>query len=81
MPPPASQKKLSEEQRELIKRSVAEGADYEQHWAYMPLQRPPVPIPNSHPVDAFIQERLAKDSSATRTPAAACARSSRSSGR
>jgi len=41
MPPPKSQKvKLSAEQRELIKRWIEEGAQYEAHWAFTAPVRP-----------------------------------------
>jgi hypothetical protein len=66
MPPPDAHKDLTAQQKELIKRWVAEGAIYEGHWAYQPIKRPAVPtISNlksniSNPIDAFIQARLAK---------------------
>jgi len=43
MPPPKAHKELTPVQKELIKRWVAEGAEYEAHWAYAPLVRPAVP--------------------------------------
>jgi Planctomycete cytochrome C len=42
-PPPKAHKELTPVQKELIKRWVAEGAEYEAHWAYAPLVRPAVP--------------------------------------
>src|SRR6187401_132672 len=33
MPPPASHKKLKPEERELIKRWISEGAEYQPHWS------------------------------------------------
>ena len=66
MPPPDAHKDLTAPQKELIKRWVAEGAQYEGHWAYQPIKRPAVPAiqnPKSkiqNPIDAFIQTRLAK---------------------
>ncbi len=67
MPPPDAHKELSAQQKETIKRWVAEGAQYEGHWAYQPIKRPIVPTiqnPKSkiqNPIDAFIQTRLAKE--------------------
>ncbi|MFN0109757.1 MAG: PSD1 and planctomycete cytochrome C domain-containing protein [Blastocatellia bacterium] len=67
MPPEDAHKTLTTEQKELIRRWVAEGAKYEGHWAYQPIARSAVPeIPNlkseiRNPIDAFIQARLAKD--------------------
>jgi hypothetical protein len=59
MPPPKAHKELTPAQKETIKRWVAEGAEYEAHWAYAPLVRPEVPGGERHPVDAFIREKLA----------------------
>ena len=36
MPPVWSNKKLSDEQKDLLKRWVEEGAEYESHWSYIP---------------------------------------------
>ncbi|OAI58113.1 hypothetical protein AYO49_01260 [Verrucomicrobiaceae bacterium SCGC AG-212-N21] len=64
MPPEEAHKELTTAQKEIFKRWVAEGAEYEAHWAYTPLVKPPVPpIPNfkspiSNPIDAFIAEKL-----------------------
>src|ERR1041384_3848218 len=66
MPPPEAHKTLTPAQKELFKRWVAEGANYEAHWAYTPLATPPVPklrTSNSElrtPIDAFILEKLAE---------------------
>lgn len=57
MPPADSHKKLSAEQKELLKRWVAEGAKYEAHWAYIPPARPEVPA-DANGIDALIQKRL-----------------------
>ncbi|MBL8234633.1 MAG: DUF1553 domain-containing protein, partial [Bryobacterales bacterium] len=45
---------------------VEEGAEYESHWAYMPVRRPALPeVVNKqlirNPIDAFIQARLARE--------------------
>ncbi|MEK0445082.1 MAG: hypothetical protein RLZZ399_403 [Verrucomicrobiota bacterium] len=40
MPPPKAHKPLKPSQKELLKRWIAEGAPYEAHWAYTPLQKP-----------------------------------------
>ena len=63
MPPPESHKSLTAEQIALVKRWVAEGAVYEEHWAFIPPVRPAVPLaihPEwvKNPVDAFVQEKL-----------------------
>jgi hypothetical protein len=61
MPPPDAHKELAPQQKGLIKRWVAEGAQYEGHWAYQPVKRPAVPaVANArNAIDAFIQTKLA----------------------
>ncbi len=67
MPPKYSHKELTEAQKETLRRWVAEGARYEGHWSYQPVDRPPVPdVPNAkapirNPIDRFIQSRLARE--------------------
>jgi len=65
MPPKFAHKELTEAQKNTIRKWVAEGAAYEGHWAYQPVHRPPVPQVSGatvrNPVDAFIQERLARE--------------------
>src|SRR5205823_6111077 len=39
MPPPDSRKKLTEAQKELLKNWIAQGAEYQPHWAYMKVIR------------------------------------------
>jgi hypothetical protein len=66
MPPPDSGKKLTPRQVELLRRWVAAGANYQQHWALLPPVRPPLPkVRNAGwvrtPVDAFILARLERE--------------------
>ena len=67
MPPAYSHKELTAAQKELVRRWVAEGAEYEGHWAFQPLARPSVPevpdgsAPVRNPIDAFIQARLSQE--------------------
>src|SRR3954463_10572945 len=35
MPPPESNKKLTSQQKEILKRWIASGAEYQPHWAYI----------------------------------------------
>jgi hypothetical protein len=66
MPPLESHKKLTADEIELLKRWVAEGAQYEQHWSLIAPVRPPVPeIKNqkseaNNPIDAFVLAMLAE---------------------
>jgi hypothetical protein len=65
MPPAESGKQpLSEKEIALLERWISEGARWEGHWAFNPIQRPPIPQPAfpelaNNPIDAFIQKDLA----------------------
>lgn len=65
MPPPEIDKPLTDADKELLARWIEEGASYEEHWAYAPVVRPPLPILKAgsirHPVDAFIQAKLEQE--------------------
>jgi len=63
MPPGEHQKPLTPEQVETFRRWIAEGAVYQDHWSFTPVARPAIPevATASHPVDRFIQARLAKE--------------------
>ena len=43
MPPSWSNKKLSDEQKDLLTRWIKQGAQYEPHWAYIKPERPEAP--------------------------------------
>jgi mono/diheme cytochrome c family protein len=63
MPPPASGKRLSAAQVELIARWIREGATWEKHWAFIPIARPSIPRVSGaawlrNPIDAFLLARL-----------------------
>ncbi|MCC9608386.1 DUF1553 domain-containing protein [Blastopirellula sp. JC732] len=63
MPPRESEKSLTPEQIDLLKRWVAEGAKYEGHWAFTPPTRPEPPQTKDaawirNPIDAFILNRV-----------------------
>lgn len=66
MPPPASHKKLTDAQKQLLQQWIAEGAEYQPHWAYIRPERPAVPkVRNAkseprNPIDAFILAELEK---------------------
>lgn len=63
MPPRKSGKILTAAQKDILRRWVEEGGDFEGHWAFVSPGRPPVPVIEGapHPVDAFLLERLAKE--------------------
>jgi hypothetical protein len=60
MPPPGSKReRLSAVQVDLLRRWIDEGAAYEPHWAFIPPERPQVPVAAGNkwvrnPVDAFL---------------------------
>ena len=63
MPPPEMKKPLSTEQKALIKQWIAEGAEYQPHWAYVKPKSPPLPIVKQtswarSPIDTFILAKL-----------------------
>ncbi len=58
MPPQYAHKDLTENQKQLIRRWVAEGAVYEGHWAYMPVTRPDTGDASENPIDVLVGNRL-----------------------
>jgi hypothetical protein len=67
MPPSDSGKHLTATQIDLLKKWIAQGAEYQAHWSFEPLARPMVPPPgaNRHlrrnAIDNFVQERLLQE--------------------
>ncbi len=61
MPPAQAHKTVTDAQKELLKKWIAEGAEYKAHWAFIAPVRPEVPGDAGAPIDAFIQARLAKE--------------------
>ncbi|MFZ4767888.1 MAG: DUF1549 domain-containing protein, partial [Roseimicrobium sp.] len=69
MPPVKERKKLSAEQTETLRRWIAEGAAYKEHWAFIPPVKTPVPAVRSplntepltvDPIDAFVLQHLSE---------------------
>ena len=68
MPPPEAHKTLKPEQKALLRRWVAEGAEYQEHWAFIAPKRPGLPVvagssagwPRTG-VDRFILARLGRE--------------------
>ncbi len=65
MPPPSSNRHLSAEQKELLRRWIAQGARYQEHWAFIPPVRPPLPDVaderwDRNPIDRFVWSRAAE---------------------
>ena len=66
MPPGGPEKALPPEQRELIARWIRQGARWEDHWSFRPLERPTPPASANaglvrNPIDHFVQARLASE--------------------
>jgi len=63
MPPKSTGKKLTALQIELLQRWIAQGAEYQGHWAFLPIVKPPLPKLRSsegcrNPIDQFVKKRL-----------------------
>jgi mono/diheme cytochrome c family protein len=63
MPPKKSNKKLKPEQKELLKKWIATGAEYQAHWSFLTPTRPAVPQVKDkswvrNPIDNFVLARL-----------------------
>jgi hypothetical protein len=66
MPPPKLNKPLSAEQIELLRRWIAEGAEYQGHWAFRtPVRHEPPTVTHQeavqNPIDQFLQAQLEKE--------------------
>lgn len=76
MPPSEDAHRLSNEQIDLIKEWILNGAQYENHWAFIPPKRPTVPIVAKklwvkNPIDNFVLRRLGDN---TQIPSAEASR-------
>ncbi len=63
MPPPDTNKKLSDAEKELLRKWIAQGAKYDEHWSFVVPRRPIVPqVGNSrwakNAIDRFVLARL-----------------------
>jgi hypothetical protein len=67
MPTPKSNRKLTTQQKELLKRWIDEGAKWGEHWAFVAPVKPAVPqIANrksqiTNPIDAFVLAKLEQE--------------------
>ena len=61
MPPSDSHLKLTDAEKNLLKRWIEAGAVYQPHWSLLRVEKPAVPPGEAHPVDAFVSRRLAKE--------------------
>src|SRR5438552_3913278 len=63
MPPPKTQKTLTAAQKDLLKRWIAAGAEYQPHWAYSKPSSAQIPLVRHsqwvrNPIDAFVLHTL-----------------------
>ncbi len=66
MPPPKANRKLKQEEIDLLKRWVSEGAKWGQHWAFTPVQTATPPSVKradwpKQPIDFFVLARLEQE--------------------
>ncbi len=74
MPPPKSHKQLTLAQKQVLRRWIVEGAKYEAHWAFTPIERVPLPAVKlktwpRNGIDHFILARLEQARLAPAPPA------------
>jgi len=65
MPPPNSNRRLSDEQKKMLSRWIEQGAGYSSHWAFVTPQRPVEPEVKQqewvrNPIDRFVLAELEK---------------------
>ncbi|MCB1061859.1 MAG: DUF1553 domain-containing protein [Verrucomicrobiae bacterium] len=63
MPPPDFHKPLTASEKDILRRWIEQGAEYQQHWSFIPPQKAAVPTVAgvTNPIDAFLQSRLAEE--------------------
>lgn len=64
MPPPEMQKRPSAKEIDILRRWIAQGAQFEGHWAYQPIRSPDVPTPAGPArtdIDRFVVAALEKN--------------------
>jgi hypothetical protein len=59
MPPPKLHKALTAAQRETLRNWIAQGAEYEGHWAFLKPVRTEPPLATPNPIDGFLRAKLA----------------------
>ncbi|HEX6890487.1 MAG TPA: PSD1 and planctomycete cytochrome C domain-containing protein [Chryseolinea sp.] len=60
MPPPESNLVLSEQEKDILKKWIEQGAEYKKHWAFIPPVKPEVPETDGWGINAIDHFVLAK---------------------
>lgn len=64
MPPPDSNRRLTDDQKKILQQWISEGAVYQQHWAYEEPVRPEIPpaatAEDRNPIDVLVEQRLSR---------------------
>ena len=58
MPPPNHLVTLDDQEKALIRQWIEEGATYEKHWTFLPVEKPALPDGTHHPIDSLVTSRL-----------------------
>ena len=66
MPPPETGKRLNDKQKEILEEWIKQGAEYKEHWSFLPISKPDIPAhvsksKSSHPVDRFLAQKIEKE--------------------
>ncbi len=66
MPPPSTKNHLTPAEKDTLKRWIAAGAEYKQHWAFVPPAQAPLPVVRQtswprNAMDHFVLARLEKE--------------------
>ncbi len=70
MPPGDSGHRLTDRQKQLLRRWVDAGGKYELHWSFaVPTRGPPTADRCAHPIDSFVREKLSQQGLAANDPA------------
>ncbi len=57
MPPRSAKQPLPPEKREILKRWIESGAEYREHWAFIPPKKVAPPGNAANPIDAFVSAK------------------------
>jgi hypothetical protein len=73
MPPPASNLSLTDFEKSLLKKWIAQGAEWKEHWSFLPLKKPDIPQVSGgivhNPIDHFVLAKLESQGLQSQGPA------------